>query len=354
MKALITAGGHGTRLRPITHTKNKHLIPIANKPMLSYALEYVRDAGIREVGIVVNVADTEVEKVFGNGADFDLNISYIPQKAPLGLAHVIKIAESFIGDEKFIFYLGDNILVGGIKKFIDKFEKDGSNCHLILSRVPDPQRFGVPEIVNGRIVGVEEKPQNPKSQFAVTGIYIYDNSIFEAVNNIQPSIRGELEISDAHQYLLEKRYQISFSEITGWWKDTGKVIDLLEANRLILENLKATVSGDVDDQSTVTGNVTIGKGSTITNSVLRGPIIVGKNVKICDAYIGPNTSIADGCRIIASEVEYSILMDNSKIEDVHVRMESSLLGHGVEIIQSSTRPKTHRFMIGDQSRIRLS
>lgn len=354
MKALITAGGHGTRLRPITHTKNKHLIPIANKPMLSYALEYVRDAGIREVGIVVNVADTEVEKVFGNGADFDLNISYIPQKAPLGLAHVIKIAESFIGDEKFIFYLGDNILVGGIKKFIDKFEKDGSNCHLILSRVPDPQRFGVPEIVNGRIVGVEEKPQNPKSQFAVTGIYIYDNSIFEAVNNIQPSIRGELEISDAHQYLLEKRYQISFSEITGWWKDTGKVIDLLEANRLILENLKATVSGDVDDQSTVTGNVTIGKGSTITNSVLRGPIIVGKNVKICDAYIGPNTSIADGCRIIASEVEYSILMDNSKIVDVHVRMESSLLGHGVEIIQSSTRPKTHRFMIGDQSRIRLS
>lgn len=354
MKALITAGGHGTRLRPITHTKNKHLIPIANKPMLSYALEYVRDAGIREVGIVVNVADTEVEKVFGNGADFDLNISYIPQKAPLGLAHVIKIAESFIGDEKFIFYLGDNILVGGIKKFIDKFEKDGSNCHLILSRVPDPQRFGVPEIVNGRIVGVEEKPQNPKSQFAVTGIYIYDNSIFEAVNNIQPSIRGELEISDAHQYLLEKRYQISFSEITGWWKDTGKVIDLLEANRLILENLKATVSGDVDDKSTVTGNVTIGKGSTITNSVLRGPIIVGKNVKICDAYIGPNTSIADGCRIIASEVEYSILMDNSKIVDVHVRMESSLLGHGVEIIQSSTRPKTHRFMIGDQSRIRLS
>lgn len=354
MKALITAGGHGTRLRPITHTKNKHLIPIANKPMLSYALEYVRDAGIREVGIVVNVADTEVEKVFGNGADFDLNISYIPQKAPLGLAHVIKIAESFIGDEKFIFYLGDNILVGGIKKFIDKFEKDGSNCHLILSRVPDPQRFGVPEIVNGRIVGVEEKPQNPKSQFAVTGIYIYDNSIFEAVNNIQPSTRGELEISDAHQYLLEKRYQISFSEITGWWKDTGKVIDLLEANRLILENLKATVSGDVDDQSTVTGNVTIGKGSTITNSVLRGPIIVGKNVKICDAYIGPNTSIADGCRIIASEVEYSILMDNSKIVDVHVRMESSLLGHGVEIIQSSTRPKTHRFMIGDQSRIRLS
>ena len=354
MKALITAGGHGTRLRPITHTKNKHLIPIANKPMLSYALEYVRDAGISEVGIVVNVADTEIEKVFGNGADFDLNISYIPQKAPLGLAHVVKIAESFIGDEKFIFYLGDNILVGGIKKFIDEFEKDGSNCHLVLSRVPDPQRFGVPEIVNGRIVSVEEKPQYPKSQFAVTGIYIYDNSIFEAVNNIQPSTRGELEISDAHQYLLEKGYQISFSEITGWWKDTGKVIDLLEANRLILENLKATVSGDVDDQSTVTGNVIIGKGSTITNSVLRGPIIVGKNVKICDAYIGPNTSIADGCRIIASEVEYSILMDNSKIEDLHVRMESSLLGHGVEIIQSSTRPKTHRFMIGDQSRIRLS
>lgn len=354
MKALITAGGHGTRLRPITHTKNKHLIPIANKPMLSYALDYVREAGITEVGIVVNSGDMEIEKIFGDGSSLGLNISYIPQKSPLGLAHVVKIAESFIGGEKFIFYLGDNILVGGINRFIREFEKDGSNCHLVLSKVPDPQRFGVPEIINGKIISIEEKPRYPKSQFAVTGIYLYDSHIFEAVQNIPPSGRGELEISDAHQYLLEKGYHVSFSEITGWWKDTGKVADLLEANRLVLENITSSIDGDIDRKSKLTGIVKIGKGSIIKNSVLRGPMIVGNDVKINDSYIGPYTSIADDCKIISSEVEYSILMDNTKVENLHVRMESSLLGYGVEIIQSSTRPKTHRFMIGDQSRVRLS
>ncbi|RQW02870.1 glucose-1-phosphate thymidylyltransferase, partial [candidate division KSB1 bacterium] len=231
MKALITAGGKGTRLRPLTHTQNKHLLPIANKPILHYALEKMADAGISEVGILTNQEGREVRSALGSGDRWGLHITYIPQEAPLGLAHVVKISQQFIGDDPFIFYLGDNMVVGGLHKFIDAFEKEGSNCHLTLSRVKDPERFGVPELRDNRIVSIEEKPNKPKSEFAVTGIYLYDATIFEAVNNIQPSPRGELEISDAHQYLLDHGYSISYSEITGWWKDTGKPEDVLEANR---------------------------------------------------------------------------------------------------------------------------
>jgi glucose-1-phosphate thymidylyltransferase len=242
MKALITAGGHGARLRPITHTQNKHLIPIANKLMLQFALEFAQDAGIIDVGIVINSNDKSIKNAFGDGTDLGIQLTYIPQDAPLGLAHVVKISESFIGDDNFIFYLGDNILVGGIRKFIDDFEKNSSNCHLVLSKVPDPNRFGVAEVVDDRIVSIEEKPDNPKSDLAVTGIYLYDKNIFEAVNNIKPSPRGELEISDAHQYLLDKGFDVSYSEITGWWKDTGKPSDLLEANRLVLDNIKSDLN----------------------------------------------------------------------------------------------------------------
>lgn len=354
MKALVTAGGHGTRLRPITHTKNKHLIPIANKPMLMYALEYIQDAGITDVGLVVNKGDTEIEAVFGDGSDLGLSMTYIPQEAPLGLAHVVQIAESFIGNEKFVFYLGDNILVGGIKRFIDDFNSNESNCHLVLSRVPDPQRFGVPEIVNGRIVSVQEKPENPRSEYAVSGIYLYDKNIFEAVNSIEPSARGELEISDAHQYLLDKGLHITFSEITGWWKDTGKATDLLEANRLVLDNMAGSLEGRVDSASKVTGRVVLGEGSSVENSTIRGPAIVGKRVWIENAYVGPYTSIADGCRIVGSEVEYSIIMDGTQVENVGLRIEASLLGHDVRIERGKLRPRSHRFLIGDQSRIELS
>jgi len=354
MKGLVTAGGHGTRLRPITHTKNKHLIPIANKPMLMYALEYLRDAGIVDVGIVINAGDLEISSMFGDGSDFGLKLKYIPQEAPLGLAHVVKIAEPFIGDDKFIFYLGDNILVGGIKQFIHEFETNGSNCHLVLSKVPDPQRFGVPEIVDNRIVAVEEKPKNPKSDYAVTGIYLYDQHIFEAVNNIQPSARGELEISDAHQYLLDKQLFVSYSENTGWWKDTGKASDLLEANRLVLDNLTDLRNGEIDSLSKVIGRVVLGKKSQIVNSTIRGPAIIGEDVQIINAYIGPYTSLAGGCRIIGSEIEYSIVMDGTRIENVDLRIEASLLGHGVEIIRTEIKPRSHRFLIGDQSRIELS
>lgn len=238
MKALITAGGKGIRLRPITHTNNKHLIPIANKPMIHYAIEAAVEVGIKDIGIVIN-PDTgdEIKQALGNGEKWGVYISYIIQEAPIGLAHVVKVSEDFIKNEPFVFYLGDNVIVGGIKKFLEEFNNSDNNCHLVLARVKDPQRFGVPEIKEGKIIEVEEKPKSPRSSYAVTGIYFYDSHIFEAVNNIRPGWRGELEISDAHQYLIDKGYKVGYSEITGWWKDTGKPEDLLDANRLVLEQI---------------------------------------------------------------------------------------------------------------------
>jgi glucose-1-phosphate thymidylyltransferase len=279
MKALITAGGKGIRLRPITHTNNKHLIPIANKPMIHFAIEAVMEAGINELGILIN-PDTgdEIKQALGNGEKWGISISYIIQEAPIGLAHVVKVSEDFIKDEPFVFYLGDNVIVGGIKKFLEEFKNSNNNCHLVLARVKDPQRFGVPEIKDGKIIKVEEKPKSPRSDYAVTGIYFYDSHIFEAVNNIKPGWRGELEISDAHQYLINKGYKIGYSEITGWWKDTGKPEDLLEANRLVLEQIinhkESTIQGKVDEHSEITGKVIIEKGAKINKSSIFGPAII--------------------------------------------------------------------------------
>ncbi len=355
MKALITAGGRGTRLRPITHTRNKHLIPIANKPMLQHAIEYVRDAGIEEAAIVINSDEKEVQATFGGGDRLGLRLSYIPQEAPLGLAHCIKISRDFIGDEPFVFYLGDNMLVGGIRNFRDEFESSRSNCHLTLAHVKDPERFGVPEIKNDRIVAIEEKPAKPKSSYAVAGIYFYDPSIFEAVDNIKPSARGELEISDAHQYLIANGFHVSYSEITGWWKDTGLPEDLLEANRLVLDHLRPHIAEDaeVDSASRLAGRVSIEDGAEVINSNIRGPVIIGRNTVIEDAYVGPFTSIQDHCSVRQSEIEYSIMLSNSSLTKVAVRVEGSLIGHDAAIIQGRDKPRTQRFIIGDQSIVQV-
>jgi glucose-1-phosphate thymidylyltransferase len=354
MKALITSGGRGTRLRPLTHTQNKHLIPIANKPILFYALETVAEAGIKEVGIVTNQEGREVREAVGDGSAWGLRVTYIPQEAPLGLAHVVKISRDFVGDEPFVFYLGDNMVVGGIRRFIKAFFQEKSNCHLTLARVKDPERFGVPEIRGKQIVRIEEKPAVPKSEFAVAGIYIYDSSIFEAVENIRPSDRGELEISDAHQYLIEHGYKVTYSEITGWWKDTGKPIDLLEANRLVLENQKGRVDGFVDHRSHLAGNVVIEKGAKVVNSHIRGPAIIGRRTVVENSYIGPFTSIGDDCVVRNSEVEFSIVMNKCQILDVGIRIESSILGFDVQVVHAEGMPRTHRFMIGDQSRVEIA
>jgi glucose-1-phosphate thymidylyltransferase len=354
MKALIASGGRGTRLRPLTHTQNKHLIPIANKPILHYAIEAAVDAGIKQIGIVHNADSREVPDAIGNGKRWGVKITYIPQKTPGGLAQVVRLAEIFIGKDNFIFYLGDNMVVGGVKRFIDEFEKTDCNCWLTLSRVKDPERFGVPVIKNNRIVKVEEKPSKPKSQFAVAGIYIYDRHIFEAVKKIKPSERGELEISDAHTYLIEHGYKVGYSEITGWWKDTGKPADLLEANRLILDNIQPDFKGEVDKVSSVLGKVILGEGSKIVNSIVRGPAIIGKNAIIENSYIGPFTSIGDNTTVRNAEVEYSIVLRDCKIMNVKLRIEGSILGNDVEVLDAVGKPLVHRFMIGDQSRVELA
>lgn len=354
MKALIASGGRGTRLRPITHTQNKHLIPIANKPILYYAIEAAADAGIKEIGIVHNADSHEVPKYIGDGSKWGVKITYIPQETPGGLAQVVQLAEKFIAGDKFIFYLGDNMLVGGVKRFVEEFEKSGCNCYLTLSKVKDPERFGVPEIRNGKIVRVEEKPKKPKSNYAVAGIYLYDYHIFEAVKSLKPSARGELEISDAHTLLIERGLKIGYTEITGWWKDTGKPTDLLEANRLMLDNIAPRNDGNADKQSEVAGRVVIEQGARIINSKIRGPVIIGKNCVIENSYIGPFTSIGDRTEVRNSEIEYSIVLRDCKVTSVGIRIEGSILGNDVEVVEAIGKPRVHRFMIGDQSRIEVA
>jgi glucose-1-phosphate thymidylyltransferase len=354
MKALIASGGRGTRLRPITHTQNKHLIPIANKPILYYAIEAAVGSGIKEIGIVHNGESQEVPNYVGDGWKWGVKMTYIPQSEPGGLAQVVALAEPFIGKEKFVFYLGDNMIVTDLRQFIEKFEKEGCNCLLTLAKVKDPERFGVPELKDGRIVRVEEKPKKPKSEYAVAGIYFYDHHIFEAVRSLKPSGRGELEISDAHQYLLDHGLKVGYAEITGWWKDTGKPTDLLEANRLVLDNITQRIEGKVDRNSDVAGRVAIEKGTRIVNSKVRGPAIIGRDCLIEDSYIGPYTSVGDRTEVKNSEVEYSILLRDCKVHNVGIRIEGSILGNDVEIVDASGKPQVHRFMIGDQSRVEIA
>jgi glucose-1-phosphate thymidylyltransferase len=358
MRALITAGGRGTRLRPLTHTSNKHLIPIANKPMIHYALDAVAAAGIQEVGIVIN-PDTgdDIRKGLGDGSRFGLRVTYVVQEAPLGLAHVIQAGEAFLRHEPFVFFLGDNVVVGGIRQFVERFQARKDHCHLVLARVRDPQRFGVAEVRGDRIVRVVEKPAQPPSDFAVTGIYVYDTAIFEAVHAIRPSARGELEISDAHQYLLDHGYQVGFSEITGWWKDTGKPEDLLEANRFALDHLLdgvgPVVRGFVDAESDVQGKVVVEAGARVIASHIRGPAIIGVDCVVERSYVGPFTALGPRCVIRDSELEYSILFEDTQILDADVRIERSLLGREVLIRRAVGRPKTQRFVLADQSIIEL-
>ena len=356
MKALITAGGRGTRLRPLTHTTNKHLIPIANRPILMHAIDAVAEAGIREIGIVVGRENgQEVVDYFGDGAELGLSISYVWQEAPLGLAHVVKIARPFIGDDDFVFYLGDNIVVGGIRRFVDAFEESQPDCFLTLARVRDPERFGVPEFdAGGNIIRVVEKPSTPMSDFAVSGIYLYSSAIFDAVEAIEPSERGELEISDAHDWLLQNGRRVEHGEITGWWKDTGMPVDLLEANRLALSRSEPSLDGEIDDQSDVAGDVVLSEGASVIRSRVRGPAVIGPGTRIVDAYVGPYSSIGADCHLERCEVEYSILMDRVRVSDVTTRIEGSILGSEAEIVRADGKPRVQRLLLGEQSRVELT
>lgn len=352
MKALILSGGEGTRLRPITHTAAKQLIPIANKPILFYGIEAVKEAGITDVGIVVGDTYEEIKKMVGEGEKWGIKVTYIRQEVPLGLAHAVKISQDFLANESFVMYLGDNIIKQGIKSLVDEFRKESPNSQILLAHVKNPGQFGVAELERGKVVRLVEKPKKPKTDLALVGVYMFDHHIFEAVNNIKPSWRGELEITDAIQYLIDKNFLVHSHIINGWWKDTGKPEDLLEANRIMLDdNLEAKIEGEVDGDSKLSGKVRIEKGVEVINSVIRGPAAVARGCKIIHSYIGPFTSIYYNTLIEDTEIEHSIVMDECKISGLKARIEDSLIGKNVVIIKSTSKPKAYRFMLGDSSHV---
>lgn len=353
-KAVILSGGKGTRLRPITHTSAKQLVPVANRPILFYGIEAIKEAGITDIGIVVGDTAAEIEGAVGDGSKFGVKATYIRQEAPLGLAHAVKISREFVGSDRFVVYLGDNLILDGIKAFVERFTENEPDCQILLAHVPNPQNFGVAELDGERVAKLVEKPRDPKTDLALVGVYMFGESVFEATENIKPSWRNELEITDAIQYLIEKGSNVQFQIITGWWKDTGKLEDMLEANRMLLERLESKIAGEVDDRSRIDGRVVIEKGSTIKNSVLRGPLIVGENTTITDSYVGPFTSINYNVEIRGSEIEHSIVLEDSRLYDVGGRIEGSLVGKNVVIEKHSTRPRAYRLMVGDYSRIELA
>lgn len=353
MKALVLSGGRATRLRPITHTSAKQLVPVANKPILFYAIEAIRDAGIDEIGIIVGHTAEEVMGAVGNGERWGVKITYIPQDAPKGLAHAVKIAEPFVGDDRFIMFLGDNLIRDGVAEVVRRFEAEDANAHIMLAQVKNPQDFGVAELDGDRVLRLVEKPKEPKSDLALVGVYLFDSTIFTAVNSIKPSARGELEITDAIQWLIENGKVVHWHKITGWWKDTGKLEDLLEANRLVLENMETRIDGTVDDPSNIYGRVVIEAGAKVVNSVIRGPAIIGEGCEITNAYVGPFTSIYNRVKIIGSEVEHSIILEDSCIKDIGARVEDSLIGKNVMVAKDDGRPRAYRLMLGDNSDVRV-
>ena len=357
MKALILAGGAGTRLRPITHTSAKQLVPVANKPILFYGLEQMAEAGIVEVGMVVGDTEEEIRAAVGDGSTWGLKVTYIPQDAPLGLAHCVLIARDFLGDEDFVMYLGDNLLRQGVKAFVDRFESDGrshSVAQILLARVPDPQRFGVAEIgPDGEVLRLVEKPDDPPSDLALVGVYLFGPTIHEAVRAIKPSGRGELEITDAIQWLLDNGYRVAHQVVDGWWIDTGKLDALLEGNRLILETLDQRLDGAVDADSRIEGRVVICEGAEVVASTIRGPAIVGAGTRIEHSFVGPFTSIAERCVVLRSEIEHSVILEDSRIVDIP-RVEDSLIGKQVVVTRSARRPRANRFMLGDHSQVDLT
>jgi len=351
MKGLILSGGKGTRLRPLTFTQAKQLVPVANKPVLFYGIEALTRAGIKDIGIIVGDTKDEIQAAVGDGSRWGVKVSFIEQEAPLGLAHAVKISEGFLGTESFVMYLGDNILKTGIKSLVEEFVQEKPNSLILLTEVPNPQMFGVAELENGKVVRLVEKPKKPASNLALVGVYMFDSHIFEAVNAIRPSKRNELEITDAIQYLIEHGYTVHPHKVTGWWKDTGKIEDILDANRLILESISGRNEGDLDKKSRINGEVIIEKGVVIKDSRIRGPAVIGARTEITDSYIGPFTSIQSDCRIVRTEVEHSIILEGSEIRDVGSRIDESLIGRETKIYKCPTKPSVFRFMVGDKSEI---
>jgi glucose-1-phosphate thymidylyltransferase len=354
MKALVLSGGAGTRLRPITYTSAKQLVPVANKPVLFYGLESIRDAGVTEVGIVVGDTEAEIREAVGDGSALDIRVTYLRQDAPLGLAHAVLIARDFLGDDDFVMYLGDNFIVGGITDLVHTFASQRPDAQILLTRVRNPTSFGVAELdAAGAVVGLEEKPARPKSDLALVGVYMFTPVIHEAVRAIKPSARGELEITHAIQWLIDEGRSVASHLISGYWKDTGNVTDMLEVNRAVLETLEGSIAGDVDEDSELIGRVLVPAGCTVRGSRIVGPVTLGTGTTIEVSYIGPFTSIGEACTIEDSEIEYSIVLRGSLVRGVR-RIEASLIGRDVEVTPAPPVPKAHRFVLGDHSKVQIS
>ncbi|MEV5574403.1 glucose-1-phosphate thymidylyltransferase [Spirillospora sp. NPDC052269] len=354
MKALVLAGGSGSRLRPITHTSAKQLVPVANKPVMFYGLEAIRDAGIRDVGIVVGATAAEVQHAVGDGSRFGLEVTYLQQDAPRGLAHAVLIAREYLGDDDFLMYLGDNFVVGGIRDLVERFHAERPDAQIMLTHVADPRAFGVAELdAAGRVVGLEEKPEHPRSDLALVGVYLFTPAVHEIVAGLKPSWRDELEITDAIRGLLEQGRTVSPTVITGYWKDTGNVSDMLEANRLVLDGLRPAIEGDVDDDSELVGRVVVEHGASVVRSRILGPVIVGAGTLVRDSYLGPFTSVDRDCTVLDSEIEYSILLSGTRVEGVG-RIEGSLIGREVRVTAAPRAPHAHRLVLGDHSTVQIN
>lgn len=354
MKALVLSGGAGTRLRPITHTSAKQLVPVANKPVLFYGLEAIRDAGVTEVGIIVGDTAAEIEAAVGDGSELGISVTYIRQDAPLGLAHCVLIARDFLGEDDFVMYLGDNFIIGGITELVQEFREGTYDAQILLTKVDNPSQFGVAELgPHGGVTTLVEKPKEPKSDLALVGVYMFRPVIHDAVRAIKPSARGELEITDALQWLIDEGRDVRPHLVTGYWKDTGRLEDMLECNRKVLESVEPLVLGSVDADSQLIGRVVVEQGAVIERSTVRGPAIIGRDSVVRDTYVGPFTSIYFGCTLEDTEIEHSIVLEESTIRGVG-RIEDSLIGKQVEVSPSSALPRAHRLMLGDHSRVSIA
>lgn len=356
MKALILSGGKGSRLYPLTYTNAKQLIPVANKPVLFRVIEAVRDAGITDIGIIIGRDENgkRVQEAVGTGERWGVAITYLPQEAPLGLAHCVLIARDFLGDDRFVMFLGDNVIEGGISGLIREFESSSYHCQIVLTPVEEPQHYGVAELrPDGSIKQLVEKPRQPQSNLALVGIYMFDTHVHEAVRQIAPSWRGELEITDAIQWLVEQGLRVHPYIHRGWWIDTGKPIDMLAANSKVLEELNPRLDGFVDKDSKVDARVTVESGAEVINSVVRGPAIIGENTRIVNSYVGPFTSIYHDCLVEGAEIEHSLVLEHSQIVNVPTRITDSLIGRQVVLCHSELKPRSLKLTLGDNSRLGL-
>jgi glucose-1-phosphate thymidylyltransferase len=351
VKGLILSGGRGTRLRPITHTSAKQLVPVANKPVLFYGIEAMAEAGIEEIGIIIAPeTGDEIRNAAGDGSQFGVKITYIVQDEPAGLAHAVLTAEPFLGSEPFVMYLGDNLLQGGIRDLVEAFQANSPDALILLTPVPDPEHYGVAELHDGRVTSLAEKPAHPTTNLALVGVYMFTAAVHEAARAIKPSPRGELEITDAIQHLVDNGMRVEPHVVRGWWKDTGRLEDMLEANQLILDALETRIEGELID-SNADGRVVIEAGAVLERSRVRGPAIIGAGTRLLDCYVGPYTAIGENCVIQRAEVEHSILLTGSSVIGLDGRMEASLLGRNVKVGRGERQPRAYRFMVGDNSEI---